>query len=63
MGIYDMKAFYVWLETATDQELVQRRDRLQLAIRQRFTEQRIIKDAKHLLGKIEEEMLARELRS
>lgn len=60
--IYDMKAFYRWLENATDRELVQRRDTLQRALNH-LTDEDVIADAKFLLRKIEEEMLAREIRS
>jgi len=59
--LYDMKAFYRWLEDATDRELVQRRDSLLRALAH-LTDPDVIGDAKFLLKKIEEEMLARELR-
>ena len=60
--IYDMKAFYRWLETCTDRELAQRRDILLRALDQ-FTDEQVIADARFLLRKIEEEILAREIGS
>ncbi len=59
--LYDMKAFYRWLEKAEDRELVQRRDGLARAL-EHLTDPDVIGDARFLLKKIEEEMLARELR-
>jgi len=58
--LYDMKAFYRWLDEADDMELVQRRDALRRALSQ-FTDENVIADARFLLRKIEEEMLARKI--
>lgn len=58
-ALSDMRAFYRWLENATDKELTQRRDILRHAIEYKLSEESVIADAKYLLKKIEEEMLAR----
>lgn len=58
-ALSDMRAFYHWLEDATDKELTQRRDILRHAIECKLSEESVIADAKYLLKKIEEEMLAR----
>ena len=59
--LYDMQAFFRFLEEATDSELVRRRDALRQVLGG-LTEDDVIADAKFLLRKIEEEMLARGLR-
>ena len=59
--LYDMRAFFRFLEEATDDELVQRRDALRQVL-DGLTEEGVIADARFLLRKIEEEMLARGLR-
>ncbi|OIO76373.1 MAG: hypothetical protein COZ20_02300 [Gallionellales bacterium CG_4_10_14_3_um_filter_54_96] len=61
-AIFDMKAFFRWLETSSERELLQRRDQLQHAIEHKFTESSVITDAKYLLKEIEQEMLARTMR-
>ena len=63
MGIlFDMTAFYRWLETASDRELLARRDGL-VSLRARFTEVEVQAEATRYLKLIEEEMLARSLRA
>lgn len=57
-----MKAFWIWLENATDRELLQRRDQLQHAIDHKLTESGVLADAKYLLKVIEQEMLARTMK-
>ena len=59
--IYDMKAFYRWLEDAENREILQRRDSL-LRVMDRLTDENVLADARFLLRKIEEEILAREIR-
>lgn len=61
-ALYDMKAFWIWLENATDRELLQRRDQLQHAIDHKLTESGVLADAKYLLKVIEQEMLARTMK-
>jgi len=63
MGIlFDMTAFYRWLETASNRELVARRDALVL-LRAEFSGAEVKVDATRYLKLIEEEMLARSLRA
>ncbi|MBN2700942.1 MAG: hypothetical protein JXR29_05780 [Methylothermaceae bacterium] len=63
MGIlYDMPSFYRWLEDASDRELLVKRDDLKHKIDHILTEERVISEARRLLGKIEEELLARTLK-
>ncbi|MGZ8256913.1 MAG: hypothetical protein ACXWTX_03985 [Gallionella sp.] len=61
-ALFDMKAFFAWLENANERELLQRRNQLQHAIEQKFTEAGVIADAKYLLKEIEQELLARTMR-
>ncbi|HHH46471.1 MAG TPA: hypothetical protein ENK53_05600 [Thiotrichales bacterium] len=58
--IYDMKAFYRWVDESTNKELLQRRDSLLNAIG-KLTDENVLADARFLLRKIEEEILAREI--
>lgn len=58
----DMRAFYRWLDNADDKELVRRRDVLEHAVKHQFTEEKVVADARYLLRKIEEEILARSFR-
>ena len=59
--LYDIQAFFRFLEEATDDELVHRRNALRQVLED-LTEGDVIADARFLLRKIEEEMLARGLR-
>lgn len=60
MTLYDWKAFYRWLEAASEEELVQKRNALKLAIKtKKLTERSTIKEARHLICQIELEMLDR----
>ena len=62
MGIlFDMAAFYRWLENANDRELQARHEAL-IALRGRFTEAKVQASATSYIMMIEEEMLARSLR-
>lgn len=61
-SLADMKAFFRWLDEAEDKELVRRREYLHGAIEHQFSEESVIRDARYLLRKIEEEILARSFR-
>ncbi|OYV75592.1 MAG: hypothetical protein B7Z66_12235 [Chromatiales bacterium 21-64-14] len=61
-ALYDMGAFYRWLEQANERDLARKRDLLAHALAYKLTEESVIADAKFLLRKIEEEMLARAMR-
>jgi len=58
MTLYDMRAFYRFLESAEERELEMRRDRL-VAFLAVVDQEPVRSDARYLLRKIEEEMLAR----
>lgn len=58
MGIYDMKAFYRFLKHASDDELKDRKQKLFLFL-QDAVDETSIKDAKHYLREVEEEILSR----
>ena len=57
-ALFDMKAFFGFLEKATDKELAQKRERLALFI-QRASDESVREEARYLLRKIEEELLSR----
>ncbi|MCL4682391.1 MAG: hypothetical protein KJZ92_14115 [Rhodocyclaceae bacterium] len=62
MGIlYDMKAVFRWIEEATDKELADRQERLRSFLIKVETEN-VREEAKYLLKKVEEEILARTMR-
>lgn len=62
MGIlFDVAAFYRWLQEASDRELVARRDSLLIAI-ENLSDKGVAEEAKHWLKKIEQEIVARRLR-
>ena len=62
MGIlYDMRAFFRWLDEADDEELLQRRRNLQILLSE-LTQEEVIQEARRLLRFIEEELLARQIR-
>jgi hypothetical protein len=62
MGVlYDMQAFYRWLNDASDTELLQRRQSL-LDLLPQLTQEEVIQEARRLLRIIEEELLARQIR-
>ena len=62
MGIlFDVAAFYRWLGEATDRELIARRDKLLIAIRN-LSDPDVIDEAKQWLKKIEQEIVARRLK-
>jgi ribonuclease HI len=58
-ALFDMKAFFSWLETTSERELLQRRDQLEHAIQNKLTNVDVITDARYLLKQIEQEMLVR----
>ena len=60
--VFDMQAFYRWLETASGRELLARRDGL-VSLRASLTEAEVKADATRYLRLIEDEMLARSLRA
>ena len=62
MGIlYDMRAFFRWLDEADDEELLRRRQNLQILLSE-LTQEEVIQEARRLLRFIEEELLARRIR-
>ncbi|MBU9211673.1 hypothetical protein [Burkholderia multivorans] len=62
MGIlFDVAAFYRWLQEATDRELIARRDSLIIAI-ENLSDRDVAEEAKRWLKKIEQEIVARRLR-
>ena len=63
MGIlFDMTAFYRWLETASDHELLARRDE-SVHLEPRLTDEDLKRDLKRLVRMIEEELVARKFRA
>jgi hypothetical protein len=63
MGIlFDMTAFYRWLETASDRELLARRDE-SVHLEPRLTDEDLKRDLKRLVRMIEEELVARKFRA
>ena len=61
-ALFDMKAFFVWLEIASENELIKKRDVLADALQSKFTEDGVIADAKHLLKEIEMQLLSRAMK-
>ena len=62
MGIlFDMKAFFLWLEDASDKELSDRYERVVMFSKKAETEN-AIEEAKYLIKKMEEEILTRMMR-
>lgn len=59
MPLADMKSFFRWLDTATEEELIQRRDRVREALEKKLTESGAISDAEYLLKLIESELVSR----
>lgn len=60
-AVFDMKAFFRWLEQATDRELADRHEILLAFIKNAKTES-TKEDAQYHLRRIEEEMLSRMLK-
>ena len=60
-SVFDMKAFFRWLEQASEKELANRHEILLAFIKNAKTES-TREDAQYHLRKIEEEMLARMLK-
>ena len=62
MGIlFDMAAFHRWLETASDRELLARRDE-SVNIESRLSDDDLKRDMKRLIRMIEEEIVSRKFR-
>lgn len=62
MGIlFDMAAFYRWLEQASDRELLARRDDA-LNMEVRLSDEELKRDLRRLVRMIEEELVARKFR-
>lgn len=62
MGIlFDMRAFYGWLEKASEQELMSRRDEA-IKISARLASEDLKKEVSRLVRMIEDEMVARKFR-
>jgi len=57
-ALFDMKAFYRFLEEAKDEELAEKQELLCLFI-DRARDPDVIADARYLLRKVEEELLSR----
>lgn len=63
MGIlFDMAAFYRWLETASDRELLARRDD-SVNVESRLTDDDLKRDMKRLIRMIEEDIVTRKFRA
>jgi hypothetical protein len=63
MGIlFDMAAFYRWLEQASDRELLARRDEA-LNIKDHISDSDLKQDLCHLIRLTEEELVARKFRA
>lgn len=62
MGIlFDMAAFYRWLEQASERELLARRDEA-LNIEARLSDEDLKRELRRLVRMIEEELVARKFR-
>lgn len=62
MGIlFDMAAFYRWLEQASERELLARRDEA-LNMESRISDDDLMRDLRRLVRMIEEELVARKFR-
>mgnify|MGYP001138909421 CR=1 FL=1 len=62
MGIlFDMAAFYRWLDQASDRELLARRDEA-LSVKNRISDDNLKQDLCRLVRLIEEELVARKFR-
>jgi hypothetical protein len=57
-GLFDMKQFYRFLDEAKDKELAQRQEMLTRFI-ENARDPDVLKDARYLLKKVEEEILSR----
>lgn len=63
MGVlFDMAAFYRWLEAASERELLARRDEA-LAIEPRLSSEEVRNELRRLVRLIEEELVARKFRA
>jgi hypothetical protein len=61
MGIlFDMAAFYRWLEEASDEEIIAKRDEA-LALRKSLEDERLIADVTYLVREMERALVARNL--
>lgn len=59
----DMKAYYRWLDEASDRELADRRANALAAISEReITNRDVIREANHLIRLIEEEIISRKMK-
>jgi hypothetical protein len=58
--LFDVAAFYRWLENATDRELIARRDKL-ITVIEDLSDKDVAKEARKWLRKIEQELVARQL--
>lgn len=62
MGIlFDVAAFYRWLQESSDRELIARRDNLLIAI-ENLSDRAVAEEARIWLRKIEQEIIARRLK-
>lgn len=59
--LFDMAAFYRWLEQASERELLARRD-VAMAAEKEVTNEELRNEIRRLVRKIEEELVARKLR-
>lgn len=60
-ALYDMRAFYRWLDEANEQEMLKRRDLL-VKLLPSLSEEEVISEARHLLKLIERELVARTMK-
>lgn len=60
MALYDWKAFFRWLDEASTDELVQRRDALRDLL-QHLSEKAVLAATRRLIRFLEEELVNREL--
>lgn len=60
MILYDMKAFYRWLESCSDAELITRRDKA-VSAETMLTDTSVRTELRRLVRLIEEEMVSRKL--
>lgn len=62
MGVlFDMAAFYRWLEKASERELLVRRDDV-VNVESRLTDEDLKRETKRLIRMIEDEIVARKFR-
>lgn len=61
-ALFDMKAFFRWLEESEIQALVRRRDLLAEVLAEHLRDPEVIAEAQHLLKLIEREIVVRTMK-